>query len=189
MNKRGFTLVEISIVLIIIGILIGGVLKGTAMIGNTKIKRVKSDVDGITAAVYSYQDKYGFLPGDDPTDRSTDLGATSCTGGDGDGLFTDNAESACAWQEMIGAGFVSGNPADHIELTVAKKTPYGGRYTFINGTHGGKSGNYIAITSMPETESEEIDIKYDDGAYDSGDIQTDTDYTTGAVKTMYWYAF
>ena len=63
--RKGFTLVELSIVLVIIGLLIGGVLKGKSMIDNAKVKRIKSDIDGIVAATYGYQDKYGFLPGDD----------------------------------------------------------------------------------------------------------------------------
>ena len=118
--RKGFTLVELSIVLVIIGLLIGGVLKGKAMIEGTKIKRVKSDVDGIVAAVYSYQDKFGALPGDDSVDRSTELHATGCDGtqggATGNGLFSNAAEGACAWQELIGAEFVTGDATETTEI-------------------------------------------------------------------------
>ena len=65
-RQAGFTLVEIAIVLVIIGLLLGGVLKGRDMITNAKIKRIENDFAGVAAAIYAYQDRYGVLPGDDP---------------------------------------------------------------------------------------------------------------------------
>ena len=64
-KQAGFTLVEIAIVLVIIGLLLGGILKGQEMITQAKIKNVVNDFNGITAAVNSYQDRYRALPGDD----------------------------------------------------------------------------------------------------------------------------
>ncbi len=64
-KQKGFTLVEIAIVLVIVGLLIGGVLKGQEMITNAKLKRIESDNAGIAAAMFSYQDRYLQLPGDD----------------------------------------------------------------------------------------------------------------------------
>src|SRR5262245_65778267 len=67
MNKsqKGFTLVEIAIVLVIIGLLLGGILKGQEMITQAKIKNVIADITGVSAAMYGYQDRYRALPGDD----------------------------------------------------------------------------------------------------------------------------
>src|SRR3954465_492365 len=64
-GQRGFTLVEIAIVLVIIGLLLGGILKGQEMITQAKIKNVIADVTGVSAAMYGYQDRYRALPGDD----------------------------------------------------------------------------------------------------------------------------
>ena len=64
-SKKGFTLVEIAIVMVIIGLLIGGVLKGQAMIQNAKVKRVAKQADELRAAVMSFYDKYGMYPGDE----------------------------------------------------------------------------------------------------------------------------
>src|SRR5437773_4341126 len=64
-TEAGFTLVEIAIVLVIIGLLLGGILKGQEMITQAKIKNVINDFNGITVAITSYQDRYRALPGDD----------------------------------------------------------------------------------------------------------------------------
>jgi len=68
MNKlnlqKGFTLVEIAIVLVIIGLLLGGVLKGQELIKNAKINSVVQDFEGIKAAYYAYVDRTGKIPGD-----------------------------------------------------------------------------------------------------------------------------
>src|SRR5712692_6741851 len=64
-SQSGFTLVEIAIVLVIIGLLLGGILKGQEMITQARIKNVINDFNGVTAAVNSYNDRYKALPGDD----------------------------------------------------------------------------------------------------------------------------
>src|SRR5207237_10580375 len=73
-RTQGFTLVEIAIVLVIIGLLLGGILKGQEMITQAKIKNVISDFSGISAAYHGYQDRYRAIPGDDPN------AATRCQG-------------------------------------------------------------------------------------------------------------
>ena len=76
-NQKGFTLVELAIVLVIIGIILGAVLKGQALINNAKIKRVYNQQREVLAAVYSYFDKYSFFPGDDPN-CSNPMGRSNC---------------------------------------------------------------------------------------------------------------
>ena len=64
-QQSGFTLVEIAIVLVIIGLLLGGVLKGQEMIENSRIKSVVADMRGVSAAFTGYFDRYRALPGDE----------------------------------------------------------------------------------------------------------------------------
>jgi prepilin-type N-terminal cleavage/methylation domain-containing protein len=106
LNKRqtGFTLVEIAIVLVIVGLLIGGVLKGQEMITNAKLKRVESDNAGVLAALYSYQDRYLQLPGDDNGaaarfTRYVDDGLDASGNGDGfiDGAWDATPAGSGAW--------------------------------------------------------------------------------------------
>ena len=89
---KGFTLVEIAIVLVIVGLLIGGVLKGQEMITSAKLKRIESDNAGIAAAMFSYQDRYLQLPGDDSSagtrfDFYAVGGIAAAANGDGDGVI------------------------------------------------------------------------------------------------------
>src|SRR6195256_6662031 len=94
-KQAGFTLVEIAIVLVIIGLLLGGILKGQEMITQAKIKNVVNDFNGITVAVTSYQDRYRFLPGDDKgaTTRWTVQNPAS---GDGDGVIAGKYNATTA---------------------------------------------------------------------------------------------
>ena len=64
-RQSGFTLVEIAIVLVIIGLLLVGVLQGQEMIENTKVKTLVSDMKSIQAAYNGYIDRYKALPGDE----------------------------------------------------------------------------------------------------------------------------
>lgn|SRR5574340_303167 len=77
-NQSGFTLIEIAIVLVIIGLLIGGVLKGQELINSAKVKNFATDFKNIPVFIYGYQDKFKALPGDD-NNAVSNLGA-ACTG-------------------------------------------------------------------------------------------------------------
>ena len=83
-RQQGFTLVEIAIVLVIIGLLLGGILKGQEMITQAKIKNAIADFSGISAAYHGYVDRYKKIPGDDP-----------CAG-TGAGLTTGNCGTTTA---------------------------------------------------------------------------------------------
>ncbi len=63
-RQKGFTLIEIAIVLVIIGLLLGGVLKGQELINTARVRAMNNTVDGITAAWFSFQDRYRSFPGD-----------------------------------------------------------------------------------------------------------------------------
>ena len=75
-QQSGFTLVEIAIVLVIIGLLLGGILKGQELINSAKVKNLANDFRTIPTYIYAYQDKFKSLPGDDGA-VATHLGATA----------------------------------------------------------------------------------------------------------------
>jgi prepilin-type N-terminal cleavage/methylation domain-containing protein len=88
-KQTGFTLIELAIVLVIIGLLLGGVLKGQELINSAKVKNLANDFRTIPVYIYGYQDKFKALPGDDKAAQAH-LGDTSVLQGNGDGALGGN---------------------------------------------------------------------------------------------------
>lgn len=80
-QQLGFTLIELAIVLVIIGLLLGGVLKGQELINSAKVKSMATDFKNIQVYLYGYQDKFKALPGDDKAASSHLAGAINATTG------------------------------------------------------------------------------------------------------------
>src|ERR1700737_3718296 len=105
MGKResGFTLIEIAIVLVIIGLLLGGVLKGQELITGARVRNFIQQQDGVKAAYFGFLDRYRALPGDYSNAVGTITGVTGGCGvggnGDGNGQITTAAnENILVWE-------------------------------------------------------------------------------------------
>lgn len=193
-KQAGFTLIEISIVLVIIGLLLGGVLKGQQLIENAKIKRVNNDFTGIGAAVYAYIDRYNALPGDDINAK---VRWSSLDEGDGNGSITGDWDSTTAGDESYelwshlrqsnligGAGSTAGAPVN----------AYGGLIGIQNGAFtaaDGLVGTVICMNNVRGEAAEIIDNQLDDGKRNSGILMAHTaidakpDATTYTGSTNY----
>ena len=193
--QKGFTLVEIAIVLVIIGLLLGGILKGQEMITQAKIKNVIADVTGVSAAMYGYQDRYRALPGDDK-------GATRWAGAPvsvapqvaGDGVIvgtynstTATDESRIFWDHLRRAGFVSGTGAENPFNAVSGKTGIqtgdgsdatpGG----VLGIGGGAqqfASLMLCTANLPDKIAISVDSQMDDGKGKAGSVRA----TKGAAN-------
>ena len=108
--QRGFTLVEIAIVLVIIGLLLGGILKGQEMITQAKIKNVVADFSGISAAYYGYQDRYRAIPGDDLNAATRWTTPTAAVAGNGNGVVAGMVAPVANWATDRGNRLTRGLP-------------------------------------------------------------------------------
>lgn len=174
-NEAGFTLVEIAIVLVIIGLLVGGILKGQSMIHNARVKRVVKQGEELKAAVYSFYDKYGMLPGDENlSNAGQGLPPGDSHNGDGSGQISA-AEADMLFEDLVLGGFISGNFDGSGEDSIPRHA-FGDTYRVLWVDPGNGAAHNVRFDNLPWDVCLEIDIKYDDGAYDSGSIRGSEDY-------------
>ena len=194
-KQKGFTLVEIAIVLVIVGLLIGGVLKGQEMITNAKLKRVESDNAGVAAAMFSYQDRYLQLPGDDSEafGRFSVYAGLTDTKINGNGLGTiegawDAAnlpdinaaatpvESDKFFAHLRAAGLIPGGGLEGTKPTNA----YGGQIGIQDGSLN-IAGHVTVFGQIEGPIAKILEARLDDDLPDSGRIQSNV--TTGSMAS------
>lgn len=115
-TEKGFTLVELAFVLVIIALIVGGVLVGQHLIRASELRKVVRDMESFTLAINAFEMKYKYLPGDFPEATTyitgcTDIAGSSCNG-DGNG-FVDNNTSGSdelrrAWEHLSRTNMIPG---------------------------------------------------------------------------------
>ena len=178
-KQTGFTLIEIAIVLVIIGLLLGGVLKGQELITSARVRNIITQQDGIKAAFYGFQDRYRAMPGDYAQATANITGAGGIGNGNGQiesaGAVVNSSqpqEDILAWDHLSHAGFLNGSFIFAAAPTTATSpvNPYNAVLQLI---HDGvyldvavpvpsrlnlKTGNQVPAEILAE-----IDRKIDDG--------------------------
>lgn len=185
-QQQGFTLIEIAIVLVIIGLLLGGVLKGQELITSARVRNMISQQDGIKAAYFGFLDRYRALPGDYAAAKANIKDTTE--NGDGNGQITDGGttkESILAWEHLSKAGFINGSYTYSSTQgeTTTPKNPYAGYLQLVyDGYYGTATAATGASASTPRHNLKtgkqvpvnilaEVDRKIDDGSPHGGAFQ------------------
>jgi prepilin-type N-terminal cleavage/methylation domain-containing protein len=190
--QRGFTLLEIVIVVLIVGMLLAGVVKGQEMITSAKVKRLSGQMDEVRAAFLGFEDRYRALPGDYANVLSAlDCGGTQCLHGNGDDRIRVNEtpvdgnqvhEDILVWTHLTRSGLLKGDydMADGDGASSDRNTmknpfsaymqiAFDGAYG-VGGTstmrHTLKTGPQVPIEVLAE-----FDRKTDDGLPYDGSVQ------------------
>lgn len=190
--QTGFTLVEIAIVLVIIGLLLGGVLKGQELIENAKVKNAINDINAVKTAYYSYQDRYKRLPGDDGNLAALQARggtwANVTQGGNNNGViavtaaqtFNGGGENDNFFQHLRAAGFLTGD-AKVDGAAALPRNSFGGLIGITNDAVLGynQATLMVCLGNVPGKAAAAIDSQIDDGVANTGSVRA----TQGANNT------
>jgi len=179
--QKGFTLVEIAIVLVIIGLLLGGILKGQEMITQAKTKNVISDFSGISAAYHGYQDRYRATPGDDNGAAARWAVAPAAVSGNGNGTVAGayNADCTAApppescqwWDHLRRSGFVAGSGVTQPVNTTGGMIGVQTGDTAGGAALGGFAGLIMCSANLPDKIAIAADTQMDNGLSATGTIR------------------
>jgi prepilin-type N-terminal cleavage/methylation domain-containing protein len=196
-QQGGFTLIEIAIVLVIIGLLLGGVLKGQELITSARVRNMISQQDGIKAAYFGFLDRYRALPGDYSAAVGNIKDVTKA--GDGNGQIelanaAGVAEYTLVWNHLSKAGFINGSyeyDDGTVKDATTPKNPYAGYLQLIYDNNYGEKPNDAATpkrhnlktgNQVPVNILAEVDRKIDDGNPYTGAFQFSTYAGPGGAK-------
>ena len=198
-SSRGFTLVEVAIVLVIVGLMLAGVFKGQALIDSARVRSMANEVSGIRTAWYSFQERYRALPGDfQSAGTQIDSAAVS---GNGNGKLDDDLERAGVWQQLSLAGFINGNfdgsqaavgSASDVDCapSTCPKNPFNGYYKIsysaqaadvVDPSHEIFTGSQIPVGILAE-----LDRKLDDGLPNSGNFRVHRSFQSSCTRNAEW---
>jgi len=192
-KQSGFTLIEIAIVLVIIGLLLGGVLKGQELINSAKVKNFATDFKSVPLFIYGYQDKYKALPGDDPnyathlasaitSSGNAALAPTAGTLGNGtlNGVYnsvTGTDETVAFWQQVRLSGLAAGTTDFTTSIAAAMpQNADGGRIGIQSvAPITGMTGSYFVCSEGIQGKfAKQLDTTMDDGNTAAGSMRVAT---------------
>jgi len=191
--SQGFTLIEIALVLVVIGILLAGVFKGQELIRNSRVRNTIEQIKAIQTAHFAFFDRYQSFAGDLTPTQATALGngLVGVTAG-GDSVIAAN-DSTVFFQNLTATNFISCANCATVTTAVAANVsntltnPFGGIYSFANnndisGTINGEPLR-LALSNINGDVLREIDAKLDDGNPTTGSFRNSA-FSTGSTSCI-----
>jgi prepilin-type N-terminal cleavage/methylation domain-containing protein len=197
-TQAGFALIEVAVVIVILGLLMGWVMKGQELIANARVRNLITQQDGIRAAYIGFYDRYRFLPGDYNQAATNIAGVTGCgVNGDGNGRIEDitatppSTEYILAWEHLSKSGFINGSYTCNAteSASTSPVNPFGvflelawdAKYAPLASPAPSRRHNLKTGSQIPSDILAEIDRKIDDGNAAGGSFRfSDHDGGTGA---------
>ncbi|HPW06882.1 MAG: prepilin-type N-terminal cleavage/methylation domain-containing protein [Rhodoferax sp.] len=192
-KQSGFTLVEIAIVLVIIGLLLAGVLKGQELIENSKIKSIVNDMKAVQAAYNGYLDRYKAIPGDETLATAAARGwGASAAGGGGNAngvllitaaqTFANGGEQRPFWRALRASGLITGDPTGAAGAAGLPKHAGGGVMGVTSDPAGayGQTGVAVCVAGLTTKQAAGVDTLVD-GALPATQIGNNLGSVRGAA--------
>lgn len=198
-TQRGFTLVEVAIVLVIVGLILGGVFKGQALVDNARVRAISTEMTGFRTAWFSFQERYRSVPGDFAK-ASTQIDSAAAPG-DGNGRIDDSQERAGVWQQLSLAGFISGNydgstatagTANDVECApeTCPQNPFSGYYKITYSSQAADSVSpaheIFTGSQIPVNILSQLDAQLDDGNARSGKFRVHQAFASACTDGTNW---
>lgn len=174
-SDRGFTLVEVAVVMTIIALLMIAIFKGQSLIGTGQSQAVLASVKDLQAAVGEFRSRYGYLPGDmpDATTRIPNVAACNTSSGTGNGNGNgevDAAEVACVPEHLFRAGLIRSGGAITISTSKGMVTirVIARAASALAAGFPTSTRNLIEVLNVPCQIAQDLDAKTDDGNFATG---------------------
>lgn len=189
-KQSGFTLIELAIVLVIIGLLLGGVLKGQELINSARIKNMASDFRNVQVYIYGYQDRFRAVPGDDAAAQDHVGAAATEPAGPANGAIDGawdtavNADESCLFWQHVRLANLAPGPTAVVDCATGTAGTYVARNA-VGGRFGvqslGAAGNFTTIVdAAPMTGTY---VACSDGIQGTFAVQLDTLLDDGETST------
>lgn len=191
-NTSGFSLVELSIVMLIAGLLVAGITSGAHLMQAAKLNKIISEITGYVTATNNFKDKYRAWPGDMPNATSywgtysAGPPITGATNGNGDEKITEDFQ---AWRQMALAGMISGSytgvtagaTSYQAGVNMPASSIEGAYYQLYHwGPYFGTTGLFLALEkfaandagggALTPSDTHIIDVKIDNGIASTGNV-------------------
>lgn len=182
---RGFTLVEIAIVLVIIGFLLAGILNAQSVLRNARTKDTIKAVSDMAGAAQQFRDRYGSWPGALQNAVNTIPDLTPACVGNATGIITNAAEVACATEALIRSSMLRGDALNPIRVNGVSTISFTGAAVGLSGVPGLPVNwrNVVRIQAIDCDVALQIDRAVDDASLTTGNFRSNT-ACPGQIETV-----